>query len=78
MFGEEIIESSRAEEKHWTDKFPCLKDEKYPLLFLGFVVKHEDYLRVRFKKPWKPVKVEHTAAGLKRQIVYLYGLLLEP
>jgi hypothetical protein len=33
MFGEETIEPSLAEEKHWTDKFPYLKDEKYPLLF---------------------------------------------
>ena len=42
MFEEETIESSLAEEKHWIDKFPYLKDEKYPLLFLSFVVKHED------------------------------------
>lgn len=75
MFGEETIEFSLAEEKHWIDKVPYLKDEKYPLLFLSFVVKHEDYLRVSFKKP---VKVEHTAAGLRCQIVYPYGLLLEP
>lgn len=66
------------EDKHWTDKFPYLKDEKYPLLFLGFVVNHEGYLRVRFKKPWKPAKIEHTTAGLRCQIFYLYGLLLEP
>ncbi len=78
MSEEESIDLVPAEEKHWTDKFPHLKDEKYPLLFIGFVVNSERFLNVRFKKPWKPVKIEQTTAGLRCGIYYLYGLLLKP